>query len=123
MKSSVSQSSKKIPTVLKPLNHEEKLSKRISDSKLVEPRPNAKKRFSTYKNPIYDLNSKGNNTTSLTSGDKKMNFVSYSKSRAGVDMSNKKKINQDSYIHLKNIFNLPNFHLFGVLDGHGNSRH
>lgn len=42
------------------------------------------------------------------------------KSQAGRTYENKKKINQDAHLSLCNIMGLSQYHIFGVLDGHGN---
>jgi len=54
----------------------------------------------------------------------KITYVKSSKatSEAGLDDGNK-KINQDVYIHEKNINGILNFNIFGVLDGHGDFGH
>ena len=44
-------------------------------------------------------------------------------SRAGKDELEMTKINQDTYIAKRNIYNLNNFNIFGVLDGHGPQGH
>ena len=41
----------------------------------------------------------------------------------GINEKGKKKINQDSYIIIKNLNRVPNFNIFGVLDGHGVDGH
>ncbi len=46
-------------------------------------------------------------------------LIVFPKSQAGKNSLRKTKINQDAYISIQNIFGLENFHLFGVLDGHG----
>lgn len=51
----------------------------------------------------------------------KIDFVSCCKTKEGVDMNNQKKVNQDAYIEMKNVLHLDNFHIYGVLDGHGNN--
>ena len=43
----------------------------------------------------------------------------YIKSQPGRTYENKKKVNQDTYFSLCNIMGLNQFHIFGVLDGHG----
>ena len=48
--------------------------------------------------------------------------VSKATSEAGLEDGNK-KINQDAYIHEKNINGILNFNIFGVLDGHGDFGH
>ena len=54
----------------------------------------------------------------------KITYVKLSKatSEAGLD-DGVKKINQDSYIHEKNVKGILNFNIFGVLDGHGDFGH
>jgi hypothetical protein len=47
----------------------------------------------------------------------KINY--YIKSQAGRTFENKKKVNQDAYLSLCNIMGLNQYHIFGVLDGHG----
>lgn len=47
----------------------------------------------------------------------------YGKTEAGTDIFGKTKINQDSFLTLLNIYNLKNFSVFGVLDGHGINGH
>ena len=44
-------------------------------------------------------------------------------SLAGQNELGKKKINQDSYIMIKNLNRVLNFNIFGVLDGHGENGH
>ena len=44
-------------------------------------------------------------------------------SHAGKDTSGHKKTNQDSFTFFSNINNVKNFHIFGVLDGHGAEGH
>ena len=41
------------------------------------------------------------------------------KSKAGINNKGEKKTNQDSFISRLSILGLDEFHLFGVLDGHG----
>ena len=55
---------------------------------------------------------------------KNITYVKISKatSEAGLD-DGMKKINQDVYIHEKNINGILNFNIFGVLDGHGDFGH
>ena len=43
--------------------------------------------------------------------------------KPGIDVSGNTKTNQDHYIYLENIFNINNFDIFGVLDGHGKHGH
>jgi serine/threonine protein phosphatase PrpC len=52
----------------------------------------------------------------------KVELLPFSKSQAGRNEYKKKKINQDSYIHLQGILGL-NYHIFAVLDGHGRDGH
>jgi serine/threonine protein phosphatase PrpC len=47
----------------------------------------------------------------------------YCKSEAGTDIFGKAKINQDSYLHLSNIYNLNNYSVFAIFDGHGMNGH
>jgi hypothetical protein len=46
-------------------------------------------------------------------------FKYFYKTQAGKTEDGFKKINQDSYLELLNIFDLENFHMFAILDGHG----
>lgn len=43
--------------------------------------------------------------------------------KPGIDGAGNTKTNQDNYIYLENIFNITNFDIFGVLDGHGKHGH
>ena len=55
---------------------------------------------------------------------KKITYVKTSRSTSEQGMEDgHKKINQDSYIHEKNINGVVNFNIFGVLDGHGDFGH
>ena len=47
----------------------------------------------------------------------------YGKTEAGTNIFGKSKINQDSFLTLLNIYNLKNFSVFGVFDGHGINGH
>ena len=47
----------------------------------------------------------------------------YCKSEAGTDIFGQTKINQDSYLNLFNIYNLKNYSVFGIFDGHGINGH
>ena len=55
----------------------------------------------------------------------KLELVKFSKATtvAGRNESGLKKINQDTYIHERNINGILNFNMFGVLDGHGVNGH
>ncbi len=41
----------------------------------------------------------------------------------GKDDDGKLKTNQDRYIYIENIFNIPNCNIYGILDGHGSNGH
>ena len=43
--------------------------------------------------------------------------------KPGIDGAGNTKTNQDNHIYLENIFNITNFDIFGVLDGHGKHGH
>ena len=44
-------------------------------------------------------------------------------SKAGLDEDGEEKTNQDRFIYLEKLFNLPETYIFGVLDGHGPNGH
>jgi serine/threonine protein phosphatase PrpC len=56
---------------------------------------------------------------------KKLNFTTTqtSRTKAGRTYLGKTKINQDSYLVRTKIFNLENFNIYGVFDGHGMNGH
>lgn len=62
-----------------------------------------------------------NKTKFLFDNNKRSNFIQkYAcKSKAGMTYDGSTKINQDSYLIKTKIFELENFHVFGVFDGHG----
>ena len=76
---------------------------------------------------LEDLPSKNINTNNIhTIKYNKYNTIIkdyYCKTEAGRDLLGKTKINQDSYLSLLNIYNLKNFSVFAVFDGHGINGH
>ena len=69
------------------------------------------------------------NESSISQNDFKINKYKsiikdyFCKSEAGTDIFGKSKINQDSYLSLLNIYNLKNYSVFGIFDGHGINGH
>ena len=80
----------------------------------------------------YDIGNRSGNKNDHIKKEKKINdefssMISVKKCEAlslpGKNEKGKKKINQDSYLIIKNLNRVSNFNLFGVLDGHGEDGH
>ena len=91
-------------------------SKNNSSNKIIS---RGKKKRNTFNNR--------NSQFSLINIDKnKINPIKYKHfeiSKAGLDEDGEEKTNQDRFIYLEKLFNLPDTYCFGVLDGHGPNGH
>ena len=106
--------------------HSDKKTNKLFN-KFIKGNQNPLKLFFTKKN-FSDLNESLRMEKNITINKGVNNYNSIIKdyccrSEAGTDIFGKLKTNQDSYLSLFNIYNLKNYSVFGIFDGHGINGH
>jgi len=92
-------------------------SKNNSSNKIITRRKKKRNTFNNRHNSQFTL---------ININKNKINPLKYKHfeiSKAGLDEDGKEKINQDRFIYLEKLFNLPDTYCFGILDGHGPNGH